>query len=154
MTTPTRIAKIRTPEQPELSRVQDNIARTVEPVARALQGTPIMGAAPPAWVRPSKYSQDFADVSATLQTAMHQDALGYVWLRLTATTPGGVGAGSEVFVLGGTFCPRTTIPLLAFNGSTNAVNPLSIDATGSVKTLVAVGAGQSIRGYVAFLAGA
>lgn len=154
MAAPSQFLKLRDKSQPLQSRQADNIDATVRPVATAVNKTPIGGAAPPSWTRPSKYSQDFADVSTVLQTAFHQDALGYVWLRLYATTPGGVGAGSEVFVLDSGFWPKVAAQPIGFNGTTNAIVPLNISSTGSVTTAVAVGAGQSIRGYVSFLAGA
>lgn len=63
------------------SRVQDNVQGVLGPVAQALQSTPIMGAAPPAWIQPDLLN-GWTNLGGTAAPAgFHKNALGYVYVR-------------------------------------------------------------------------
>jgi hypothetical protein len=81
--------------QPQQSRVQDNLAALVGPVAKALQNTPIMGAAAPAWV-PLALASAFTAATGYAAPSMHKDALGYVHVRGRATSAAGVAANATL----------------------------------------------------------
>lgn len=71
------------------SRVQDNVQGVLGPVAKALQNTPIMGAAAPSWIRPDQLLNGWSNFGgAQAPVGYHRDALGYVHVRgyLTAGT--------------------------------------------------------------------
>lgn len=69
------------------SRVQDNINAVLSPVAKALQNTPIMGAASPAWATASLLN-GWTNAIATEPVQYFRDALGFVHFR------GGLVAGT------------------------------------------------------------
>ena len=81
--------KLRGEGQP--SRVQDNVGATLNPLAEAVGTTPIMDAAPPAWIRPDIISTSgYAQAPAPLcDTAYHRDALGYVHGKASLLTAAG-----------------------------------------------------------------
>lgn len=85
--------KLRTNEQPQQSRTQDNVSQVLTPIATALSATPLLGAPPPAWV-----AEDFVGTSwgfyagvagsnsaSFPHPAHHMDALGYVHIRGAAS---------------------------------------------------------------------
>lgn len=160
----TVIPKLRDSGQPQQSRVQDNIAQTVQPTIQAVAKTPIGGAPPPAWVRADYLSGSpavataFADIAPTSvagatpsQTIFHRDALGYVWMHVAAKTAAGAGAGAAVLTLPMKYRPAQTSTVPAFNQTTGAINQLTISPAGLVSTVPAVGAGASVVGYFSFL---
>lgn len=82
--------------QPHSSQVQARVNQVVEPVATAVNATPIGGAAPPAWIRPN-FGTSWADLnsSGSAVLAFHKDALGYVHLKgVIANTSGAPNAGT------------------------------------------------------------
>ena len=77
--------------QPQVSRVQDGIAGVLNPVAKALQNTPIMGASPPSWIRPDLLNGWVNFGGAFALVAYHRDALGYVHTKGVAQNSTGAG---------------------------------------------------------------
>lgn len=146
----TRIQKLRGDGQP--SRVQDNVAAILDPLAEAVGNTPIMGAPPPSWVRPVKLYADFTQVTTLQQTAFHRDALGYTWLKFALSTAAGAATQAQLFDLPLSYRPSEDIALVGLNGTTGAANAIIIESSGEVRTGVALAAGNSVVAYFSFLA--
>ena len=142
-----------------VSRTQDNVAGQLGPVAKAVAATPLMGAAPPAWIRIT-YAQDFTDAAgagagATFsppQSAYHRDALGYVWVKLATLTAAGSAALSTMAVLPLGYRPRDFNIFPVLNAATGAIVPLGVTPTGLLTPVAILGAGAGIKGYFSFLA--
>lgn len=81
------------------SRTQDNVNGVLQPVAKAVMNTPIMGAPAPVWVLPDLLNGwvNFGGAFAT--AAFHKDCLGYVHLRGTIKS-GTVGSNAFVLPMG------------------------------------------------------
>lgn len=148
MAAPTSVQKLR--GQAHDARTQDNVGAVVNPMARSVGMTPIMGAPPPSWIRPD-YAADFVNL-ALRETAYHRDALGYTWLKLAASTAAGVAANSAIATLAQGYRPSEVLGLVGFNGTTFAVNPFAVSTAGVITTLVAIAAGESLVAYQQFLA--
>jgi hypothetical protein len=133
------------------SRVQDNIDATLGPIAKALNATPIMGAPPPAWIRPD-LAAGFADFGAPYAAvAYHRDALGYVHVKGLVTSAAGVGAFSTVFTL-----PIGYRPIerhrYASEGTAGTFQALQLGTDGAIMNVVAVAAGGYASIEFTFLA--
>lgn len=98
MPPPTVFARLRSGA--ELSRVQDQVASVVNPVAQAVGTTPMLGAAPPAWL-PADLLNGFTWVGGTTaQPSSHLDALRYVHTRgFAINNTGGLLTGVPVLRL-------------------------------------------------------
>lgn len=81
-----------------LARIQDNISTVLGPTAAALQATPIMGAPPPAWIRPPTLNGWIA-TGGFAEPAFHRDALGYVHVKGAFTNSLGVANAAVIFTL-------------------------------------------------------
>jgi hypothetical protein len=150
MPPPTAFARLRA--DPLTSRVQDQLATTLNPVAQAVASTPIMGAAPPAWVRPDLVN-GFADAAgpSTALTAFHRDALGYTWLRLNLSSAVGTAALTVACVLPVGYRPSETLVFPGV-GAAGAFSPFLITPAGEVKNGLVLAAGGGIFAYQPFLA--
>jgi hypothetical protein len=79
------------------NRQTDAISASTDPVVQAVRATPIMGAPPPPWVRPSLES-GWANVGGGASEAKyHVDALGYVHAQAVLRNAAGVGAFAPVW---------------------------------------------------------
>lgn len=131
---------LRTPEQPQQSRVQDGIANVMGPVARALQNTPIMGAPAPAWIRPD-FLNGWVNTGAPYAlVAFHKDALGYVHTKGVFTNGTGGALILPIFAFPMGYRPAET-QSFAVTGPGVTIQFLNVDGAGVVTPLVAVGAG-------------
>jgi hypothetical protein len=149
MPAPSRFPKLRTEEHS--SRVQDNIDGTLGPIAEALNATPIMGADPPAWIRPNLLN-DFVNVGGgNALVAYHKDALGYVHVKGVVTHVAGVGAGTSLFAFAMGYRPSEEL-LFAVYGTGATAQFLSVSADSNVYNQVAVAAGGIIGFTLSFLA--
>lgn len=151
MGTPTVQLRLRGGTDQRVSRLQDNSAHTLEPVAQALSKTPIMGAPPPAWIYPA-LANGFTNLGGgNSVSAYHQDALGYEWIQGIVSNAAGVAGGTIVFTLDPTHRPASTIIIPVWS-SVGAGQAISIDPTGNVFCQAAVGAGGWITLNLSFLA--
>lgn len=144
-----RFQRLRGEGQP--TRAQDNVAAVLDPLAEAVGNTPIMGAAPPAWIRPDLtggYSQTAAPQPIT---AFHKDALGYVHVKVGLTHAAGTAAGTTAFTFPAGYRPSET---LTFAGS-DAVGLLvamTLTMAGVFANLAVLAAGDQVRLNFTFLA--
>lgn len=142
---------LRTPEQPQQSRVQDGIASVVNPAVKALQNTPIMGAPPPAWIRPDLLNGWVNYGNACEVIAFHRDALGYVHAKgvLINNTGGALAAVIMLF-------PKAHRPAFtqrfAVMGDAGTSQAISVFATGFAQPIVAVPNGGTCDFAFTFLA--
>jgi hypothetical protein len=119
------------------ARVQQNINAVLEPIARAVSNTPIMGAPPPAWTYPDllngwvNHGPPFATV------AFHRDALFYVHVKGVAHNDAGGPNSAPIFVLPVGWRPAETNSFVCATGANGRQNVTlgrdgSIDPDGSV----------------------
>jgi hypothetical protein len=120
---------------PGANRQTDAIARLVEPVAKAVMSTPIMGAKPPAWIQP-QLGSGFVNVGGGwAPTRYHKSALGYVYVQSFVTAPAGVAGYSTITTL-----PPGYRPDLDFVSIANSNTGHSVVVMTSVGVLYVVGA--------------
>jgi|ERR1700755_929071 len=94
-----RFSLLRQEGDPLASRLQDNINTVLQPLAKNLNATPIMGAPPPPWIKPDLQG-DLANAGGGFATAgYHKDALGYVHVKAVLQTAAGLASGATLFVL-------------------------------------------------------
>jgi hypothetical protein len=149
MVTPTRFPRLRGEGQP--SRAQDNIAGTLDPVARALAATPIMGAPAPTWIQPSLLG-DLTNLGGGNATAgYHKNALGYVWMKGVITSAAGLAGGTQLLQLDMGYRPSETI-LFPVWSDAGAGQAISVDPSGIVFCQAAVGVAGWLTLNVSFLA--
>lgn len=133
------------------NRQTDAISRLVDPVAKAVMATPIMGAAPPAWIRPP-LTGGFLDRGAQyVPTRYHRDALGYVHVEGGVRSALGSAGGSIITTLPVGF--RSILELerpAAYSAGTAAA--VRLTANGQIQTVLAVAAGAYIDFSFSFLA--
>lgn len=149
MSSPTQVQKLRGPAHD--ARTTDNVSAVLNPLAEAVGNTPIMGAPPPAWVRPSLLA-DFTQVTTLQLTSYHRDALGYVWLRIALSTAAGALAQAQLFELPLGYRPDGDMAAPGLNGTTGAANAIIVEQSGEVRTGAALAAGESVVAYFPFLA--
>lgn len=145
---PNQVQKLRGDGQP--SRVQDNFAAVLNPLADALSKTPIMGAPPPPWIRPTLASV-FADLPAPFApTTYHRDALGYVHARVGLVSAAGTAA-VDAFTFDKGYRPDST---QLFSGGDGAGNffEFTLTAAGVFRSLTAFAAGDLAMLSFSFLA--
>lgn len=127
------------------TRVQDNVQQLVSPTVRALQSTPIMGAAPPPWTTPSLLNGFSAAGAPFFTPAFQIDALGYVHFRGAALNAAGCAANTVLFQLPAAARPGATHLFVASDGGN--LRGFNVAATGNVSTtsVLAAGAGLSLE---------
>lgn len=134
----------------QASREQDNISAQLQPIARALSVTPIMGAAPPPWLKPDLRA-DFLNIAGFAAAGYHKDALGYVHGKGVVSTAAGQAAAALVYVLPAGYRPNET-QRFAVEGNGATVQFISIAANGEVRVEVLIGVGGSLDLGFVFLA--
>lgn len=149
MATPT-LAIIRT-ESAELSRVQDNVARSLNPVLSAVAATPIMGAKPPPWQIAQLQNGFTAWGSGFAAPAYMLDALGFVHVRGLAKTVAGAISGTVVLVLPVGMRPSASLTWAANSGTGSHVSML-LHVDGSMFIGTNLGAGDGVAVNFDFLA--
>lgn len=133
------------------SRVQDNVQGLLGPIAKALQGTPIMGAPSPAWIRPSLLN-GFADFGGGYaKAAYHRDALGYVHVKGLVAHAVGTGGGTIVFVLPLSYRPSES-RYFVLMGTGATFQAVEVSPNGNVATQLVVAAGGNATLEFSFLA--
>lgn len=132
--------------------MQDNIQGVLGPVAQALQATPIMGAAPPAWILGSPLN-DFVTPSTAgfMPISFHRDALGYVHVQMSVTHVAGIAALSNIFQLPMGYRPSVTLPFAGM-GSLGAYQGVFVLATGFVQNRLIMAANDVLYANFSFLA--
>lgn len=105
MPSPVSFPVLRTPQTAQQSRVQDNVQDVLAPLAQRVGSTPIMGAPPPPWIKPSLLA-GWSNLTTRVQSGFHKDALGYMHFRgyLAAGTLSAIA-----FVLPAGFRPGETV---------------------------------------------
>lgn len=135
---------------PGANRQTDAISRLVEPVAKAVMATPIMGAKPPAWIRPPLQS-GFADTGAPWAPARyHRDALGYVHVQGYVTNAAGTGATSTIFTFSSGYRPALDLAFTANVSGAFAV--VAVRSTGVFFAYPVIAAGAGMTFTFSFLA--
>lgn len=153
MSGPNQLNRLRDSKQPLSTRQQDTAAQVVNPVVQAVNRTPIGGAPPPAWIRPSLLA-DFVDGGAVQQTAYHRNALGYTYLKVSVSTVAGQAGSTPIFILDKGYRPNELTALWGVIGlgGANTHSPVVITAIGQVASITAIPAGSNFTTYVSFLA--
>lgn len=146
---PSKVIKLRGDGQQV--RAQDNVGQVLDPMAKALYATPIMGAEPPAWILLdilNGYSQTAAPQPAT---AHHTDALGYVHAKVALTHAAGCAVGTVAFQFPLGSRPSET---LTFTGSDafGLLMAFSVDGSGNFANLAVLVAADQARLVFSFLA--
>ena len=150
MSAPANFLKLRGIDATQ-TRTQDNINGTLAPVAAALGATPIMGAPPPAWIRPDILN-GYGQLAAPLPLcAYHKDALGYVHTKIALDHAAGAVAGTVAFVYGSGYRPSET---LTFSGcdAAGVLMAMTLDSAGNLSNLAALAAADTVRMCFSFLA--
>lgn len=148
MTAPSQFPRLRGDAHD--SRTQDNIAGTLTPIASALNATPIMGAAAPAWIAPDLVA-DFANYGSGFAVAgYHKDCLGYVHGKGKITSAAGVAIGFVMLILPTGYRPSETLTF-AVEGS-GAFQSIRVAPNGEVSPAIAVAAGGTVDLDFSFLA--
>src|SRR5512137_127988 len=141
-------------KDPGANRQTDAISRLVEPVAKAVMATPIMGAKPPAWIQPPLLSGflnqgvGFAGVNYA-PARYHKDALGYVHAEGYVTTPGGAAALSPIFTFPPGYRPSLGLGIVA---NSAGFFVLVLRENGQMITSGILGAGAGLTFSFSFLA--
>jgi hypothetical protein len=155
MALPNQPLKLRTPEQPQQSRTQDNFAALLTPIATALSATPIMGAAPPAWIQ---FEPLLSGMTALGQgwrnPSFHKDALSYTHVTFAMSTAGIVAFTSNLILLPVGYRPsqRIQFPVFVNNGGVSGINAVYVSPDGNVQNFAALAAGDTIFATFSFLA--
>ena len=137
---------------PQQSRVQDNVQSVLGPLAKAVQNTPIMGAAPPAWIRPSLLNGFTAGAPFPLP-AYHRDCLGYVHVKgfVTNFTGAPIAGSTDAFVLPPGYRPNEVRSFPSFDGA-GASQVVGVTPSGRVRFLLAVANAGGASLELSFLA--
>lgn len=144
---PNRFPILRGPDAQQ-SRVQDNVQSVLSPLARALQGTPIMGASQPAWTQ----VQLLNGFTPTASPPSYQvDCIGRVHLRGRAAHVAGAGPLTVALVLPIEARPGLTHLFPA--AGTVAVQNVIVGANGNVTILNPLAAGDEISFEFSFQVG-
>lgn len=131
------------------NRQTDAISRLVEPVAKAVMATPIMGAKPPAWILPP-LENGFSSVAGLAPPRYHKDALGYVHAQVVSRNITGCAIGTIMFRFDLGY--RTGASFIAAGDILSAFGSVRINPDGTVTTRQVVAPGDSVNFVVSFLA--
>jgi hypothetical protein len=131
------------------ARVQDNVGAVLDPIAKALNSTPIMGAAPPAWVKPD-LAAGFAQTSGAVAMGYHKDALGYFHSKGRATHAAGCAANTTLLTLPKGYRPAEA-QSFPVRGNAATYQSLTVSLTGAVSVDVAIAAGGTVDFTISFL---
>lgn len=156
MTAPSSLSKLRDPANPLLSRTQDSVGAVLDPLAKAVGATPIMGAPPPPWIRPdiistSGYAQATPTAAAPVPiTAYHKDALGYVHGKVALLTAAGAGANTVPFNIAAGWRPGELALFKMGDGGGNTWE-VAVRPNGTFTIITVVGAGGLVTGLFSYL---
>ncbi len=135
----------------QASQTQDNIAQQLQPISTALAKTPIMGAAPPPWIKPNLLN-GIANVPAPNAAAgFHRDALGYVHSKGLVAHAAGAVAGTVVMIFPPGYRPSELLTLvIERNGAVGGL--VTVAPTGIVTFVFSMGVGLANGLFFSFLA--
>jgi hypothetical protein len=143
------LTNLRGPD-PGANRQTDAISRLVEPVCKAVMASPIMGAKPPAWIRPP-LENGFLDIGGgQAPVRYHRDALGYVHVHGYVTAPAGAAAGAVIATLPPGYRPDLQVAFVA--NCAFGFNVVGLPANGALFVVYALGVGQGLAFSFSFLA--
>lgn len=137
-------------KDPGANRQTDAISRLVEPVAKAVMATPIMGAKPPAWIRPPLESGFVDRGFGRTPVRYHRDALAYVHVQGWVVHAAGVPLGTPLTTLPSGFRPGLDFDVAA--DSTSGFASLIMSSTGKLSLIRALIAGDELAFNFSFLA--
>lgn len=103
--------------------------------------TPIMGAAPPAWIRPPLQSGFVDNGPPWAPARYHRDALGYVHVQGYVVNPAGTGAGSTIFVFPPGYRPNSDLAFVSNLAGAFAVTAVTSVGVFFAFPVIAAGAG-------------
>ncbi len=137
-------------ESPKPGQTQDNVSTQLQPIAKALSATPIMGAPPPDWIKPD-LANGYSNTAGGFDVAgYHKDALGYVHIKGSLTHVAGTAAATTAFTL-----PKSYRPLLtqrfSVRGDAGAVQAVVIANDGQVSNDLVIAAAGTIDLALSFL---
>lgn len=135
---------------PGANRQTDAISRLVEPVAKAVMATPIMGAKPPAWIRPPLQGGFVNGGAPWAPARYHRDALGYVHAQGYTINPAGTGAMAPIFTFPSGYRPAMDLVFVA--NSSVGYFFLTLTSSGTLGTFGGVLPGTVITFTFSFLA--
>lgn len=148
MALPTTFARLR--KDPLTSRVQDQVATTLTPIAQAVASSPLMGGAP-VWLA-LELVPAFANIGGAFATAAYyKDSLFRVWVKGVLTCAAGCAAGTTIATMPAGLRPAER-QRKAVEGNVATVQFISIAPTGVLTNEVLIGAGGSIDLDFSFLA--
>lgn len=136
-------------QNPGANRQTDAISRLVEPVAKAVMATPIMGAKPPAWILPQLLN-GFTAVAGYVPPRYHLNALGYVNLQVVSLNAGGCAIGTVMFNIQKGYRPSASF--IVAGDMLSAFGSVRISPTGDVITRQVLAPASSLNFIVSFLA--
>jgi len=135
------------------SRVQDNVSALVGPLAKALQATPIMGAAAPSPILPSLLNGWTSNSTGIAVVSFHRDALGYVHVGGYAINAVGVAGFATTWLMPLGYRPAA-LRIFAVRGTAITPQFVEVGNDGIVRTQLAVAAGGDCTFEFSYLAGA
>ena len=135
-------------------RIQDNISNYVMPVVDAVNATPIMGAPPPGWIKPSlPFGITYLYSGEQLAgTGYFKDALGFVWcnLALQNTSGGAWAAGTQLVQFPVGYRPAS--PMSFAVSAQTGCDPVDVGIDGKVADANNIPNGSHIHLCFSFLA--
>jgi hypothetical protein len=147
VSSPNQIQKLRGDGQP--ARVQDNVGAVLDPIAKALSQTPIMGTAP-TWTA-LQVTTGFAATAGFATAAHYKDSLFRVWVKGALTCAAGCAANTTIATMPSGSRPRET-QRKSVMGTGGTAQFVSIAPTGVVTNVLLIGAGGTIDIDFSFLA--
>jgi hypothetical protein len=137
---------------PGANRQTDAISRLVEPVAKAVMATPIMGAKPPVWIS-AELTGGFASFPAVVVPRYHRDALGYVHVQASMITAAGCAAFTTFLMLPKGYRPNSTLIFVGEDSfAVSAFVAINVLPNGSMRCVPAIAAGHVISFCFDYLA--
>ncbi len=145
-------------DSPKPGQTQDNVSNQLQPIAKALAATPIMGAPAPDWIKPDLQvcevgppSFSWTNTPGFASAGYHRDALGYVHVKGSVTN---LGAGaSSLFILTLPMGYRTLeAQRFVVRGDAASYQSLLLNIDGTVVPEVAVPAAGTVDLVMTFLA--
>lgn len=134
-----RVPSLRVPSQPALTRTQDAITQVLNPMATALQNTPMMGSPAPAWISATFNDASWVNAGGTGANAFataqfHLDALNYVHVKGVVKTSIARAAASTIFVLPSGYGPKETHVIAAWDLTAGAATAFTVFPSGVIQS--------------------
>jgi hypothetical protein len=132
-----------------VSRVQDNVARAVNPVIQAISTTPIGGSPPPPQQSPSLLNGFTNVLTGYAPFGCHKDCLGYVHVGGLVKNTAGCAAGTSVVLLPPGLRPaQKRAFVVQYSG---AFGLIAVDSAGSIAVQHVIAAGGTLTMEFTFL---